>query len=271
MLNLWESEKKIKERQTYLQELKPVIIMSRGHSGTRVISFACSHLGLKLGTTEGLATGDADNQTFTQKIKKLAVNNYLMVDPVNVVERDLIFFQKAVMRYHEELGSPGELWGWKFPETYLISPYVARTFPHARYLHLVRDGRDIAFKNHLTDDPTRKLGKKLLSSINALEEPHHIQAGMSWAYQVDNFDQFREFIKPQQVMDMRFEDLCMYPHETISNLCEFLQLPMTDSCKTYLDTKIDTSKVAQYKESDPALVREVESRIKDTLSRYRYL
>lgn len=41
--------------------------------------------------------------------------------------------------------------GWKFPETYLTGPAVRTTFPSARYVHVVRDSRDVAFKRHLTD------------------------------------------------------------------------------------------------------------------------
>ena len=161
-----DHRRKIKEQADFLSALQPVLLMGRGHSGTRVLSFACMHLGIQLGTSA--ATGDADDRTFTRTIKKIATRNLPPCTPDTVLEKDLIRFQNAVFRYYTTIGSPQTPWGWKFPETYLISAYVARTFPQARYIHMVRDGRDLAFKKHLTDDPKRKLGKKLLAYLDAM-------------------------------------------------------------------------------------------------------
>jgi hypothetical protein len=38
----------------------------------------------------------------------------------------------------------GTAWGWKLCETTLILPLLAALFPTGRYIHLVRDGRDVA-------------------------------------------------------------------------------------------------------------------------------
>ena len=120
-------------------------------------------------------------------------------------------FQTAVYGYYVRLGAPPDHWGWKFPETYLIAPYVAATFPQARYVHLLRDGRDIAFKRHLTDDPKRQLGKKLLVAQRALALPHHIQTAISWAFQVERFEQFRQSCQAARIFDIKFEQLCERP------------------------------------------------------------
>ena len=40
--------------------------------------------------------------------------------------------------------------GWKLPETTLAFPWIARMFPDARYLYLVRDPRDCIINGHLT-------------------------------------------------------------------------------------------------------------------------
>jgi len=270
-LKQWFSPGVSDEQKFFLEQQQPIILMGRGHSGTRVLSWACSHLGIILGTSDGLATGDSDDQKFTQEIKKIATKNVGIIQAEDANEKDLGQFQKAVYSYYERLGRPEQSWGWKFPETYLIAPYAAKTFPKARYLHLVRDGRDIAFKKHLTDDPSRTLGKNLLSKVDALQLPRYLQAGLSWGFQVDSFDQFRLSIPEQQIFDIRFEDICLQPFETISGLCTFLQIEFNEECKAYLKEKIDPEKVAQYKENDPALVKDVESKIEETLKRYRYL
>jgi sulfotransferase family protein len=258
-------------RSATLAAMSPVVLLGRGHSGTRVLAWMCVHLGVKLGTSSPHVEGDPDDVTFTNKIKALAAHNLDVTSPADVREHALRRFKAAVSKYYAGLGNPSGMWGWKFPETYLIAPYVARTFPRARYLHLVRDGRDIAFKSHLTDNPRHRVGKAVLSACHALELPDHLRAAASWAYQVDRFDAFRDHLPASSVLDMRFEDLCTSPAESAERLSAFLGAPMTDACREYVASGIDTLKVAQYREQDPRLVDEVKDRIGATLRRYRYL
>jgi hypothetical protein len=269
MFPWWTNRRKIKEQADFLSTLQPVLLMGRGHSGTRVLSFACIRLGIQLGTST--ATGDADDRTFTRTIKKIAARNLASGTPDCVSEKDLIRFQNAVFKYYKTIGSPRTLWGWKFPETYMIGDYVARTFPNARYIHLVRDGRDLAFKQHLTDDPQRKLGKILLSHIDAMNQPHHLQAALSWAFQVDRFDTFRAKLNSNQIYDMRFEDMCREPMVAMQGLCDFLNIPMTERCEHYITKQLDGSKIEQHKSEDPAKIQEIENTISSPLKRYHYL
>ncbi len=267
----WTRRRKITEQADLLAALRPVVLMGRGHSGTRVLSYACSHLGIQLGSTRPGATGDPDDRVFTRTIKKIATRNLPPRMPDSVKEKDLIFFQDAAFRYYQQLGCPQTQWGWKFPETYLVGAYIARTFPQARYVHMVRDGRDLAFKRHLTDDPHRKLGKKLLAHIGATGLPHHLQAALSWAFQVDQFDAFCTTLRADQVFTVRFEDICMQPIVSLQALCDFLNIAMTDSCTRYLSDQLNVGKVGQYASEDRAKINDIEAKISPTLKRYHYL
>ena len=260
-----------KRLEAFRQAERPVVLMGRGHSGTRVLSWACAHLGLNLGTGDDLATGDPTDTKFTAKVKRIAQRELGRREGAEVCDRDIWKFAAAAHEYFQGLGAPRGLWGWKFPETYLVAPLVARTFPGSRFLHVVRDGRDIAFKTHLTDNPRRRIGRRILARSSALESPRHIQAAASWKYQVDSFDRLRQELPRDRVCDLRFEDLCLKPMEVMSQVCEFLGLEMTEPCKRYLETEINTAKVGQYRENDPALVSQVEERIGDTLRRWQYL
>lgn len=254
-----------------LSQERPIVLMGRGHSGTRVLAWICAHLGIRLGTAEDLATGDAEDRRFTDAVKSLTARNLGVVRPGDVKRRDLEIFRREVFGYLERLPPPKQAWGWKFPETYLLAPYVERTFPKAIYLHLVRDGRDIAFKQHLTDNPRRKLGRRILASQQTLGAPRYIQAASSWAYQVDRFDTFRQDVPAERIFDVRFEDLCRHPAPTVEALTKALGVEMTPACERYIATEIRPEKVAQHREEDPARVREVEAAVQATLARYRYL
>ena len=137
---------------------------------------------------------------------------------------------------------------------------MATVFPKARYLHLVRDGRDLAFKRHLTDNPRRRLGRLVLKTTGALQHPRHLQAALSWSYQVDQFDAFRPCLPPERILDLTFEQICATPSEATGRICSFLGVPMTEACRRYLAEEIDPRKISQHREVDPALVRRLKRR-----------
>ena len=248
----------------------PVVLMGRGHSGTRVLSWICAHLGINLGADEDSKAGDVSDESFQHEIKIIALKSLEITRTDQVKPAEVRRFQRAVYRYYAGLGKPAGLWGWKFPETYLIGPSVAAACPRARFIHILRDGRDIAFKQHLTDNPAKKLGRAVLKKTNGLERRRHLQAALSWAFQVDHFEKFRESLPTNRVFNLTFEQLCQRPEKVVTELCGFLKVSMTESCRHYIAEEINSGKVAQYRESDPRLVKEVEAEIGPTLTRYGY-
>lgn len=248
---------------------RPVVVMGRGHSGTRVLAWALEALGLRLGTLEEKATGDAQDRRFTKRIKRLAMRSVPLPATAPPTPRDIRRFRRRTVRFLDWIGDAPQGWGWKFPETYLIGPLVDAVFPQARYVHMVRDGRDLAFKQHLTDDATRGLGHRILEHLGALDEPHYLQAARSWDYQVKRFEDFAATI-PDRVHRMTFEELCDDPHATMERLCGFLDMPYNDAAREYLAANIRRGKVAQHREEDPDEVRSVEQLIAPTLVRCGY-
>lgn len=39
--------------------------------------------------------------------------------------------------------NPGDVWGWKYPETLFVMPVVKQLFPKTKFIHVIRDGRDV--------------------------------------------------------------------------------------------------------------------------------
>ena len=56
-------------------------------------------------------------------------------------------------------GFAGGRWGWKLCETAYILPVVDAVFPRATYVHLLRDGRDVAMADHVA--PRTPFWKKI--------------------------------------------------------------------------------------------------------------
>lgn len=264
---------RVRARAQALAAERPLVIMGRGKSGTRLLAWACQHLGVAMGATERLATGDLDDRHFLQTVKRLARRNLGVEALPDVRPGDLLRFQRQIARVRERLaagGLPPGGWGWKWPETYLIAPYILATFPHVRFLHLVRDGRDLAFKRHLTDDPRRPLGRALLARLDALDQPHHLQAGRSWAFQVERFHRFAGTLPADQHLQVTYEALCRDPVEEMGRVAGFLGLPLTDACRAYVRETFHRDLIGAWRTADPALVREVEAAIGPTLATLGY-
>lgn len=243
--------------------------MGRGHSGTRVMAWALDALGIRMGTLKAKSTGDCQDRRFTGTIKKLARRTLHRPATASPAKRDLRAFQKAVHNYLEWMGDLKPAWGWKFPETYLIGNIVDATFHNARYIHMIRDGRDLAFKFHLTDDPNRGLGRTLLEHLNAVDQPDHIQAALSWDFQVKRFGAIADRLE-DRLHTLTFEAFCHNPLEEMKRIASFLGVPMTLKCETYLKDHVNPAKIAQFRNEDPAKVTEVEKLISETLDRYGY-
>ena len=252
-----------------LRREEPVVVMGRGHSGTRIMAWALEALGIRLGTLKTKTTGDCQDRRFTGIIKKLARRTLHLPATYPPSRRDLKTFQKAVHKYLEWMGDNKPAWGWKFPETYLIGTIVDAVFPSARYIHMIRDGRDLAFKYHLTDDPNRGLGRTLLDHLDAVDQPDHIQAALSWDFQVKRFDALADSLG-DRLHTLTFEALCHNPLEEMERIASFLGVPMTTKCETYLKDHVNPAKIAQFSNEDSAKVAEVEKLIGETLDRYGY-
>ena len=258
-----------------LRNESPVVILTRGHSGSRVLAWALQHTGVALGAIEEKPTGDIQDRRFTRSIKRIAIARLSGADSDRATAGQAASLLRKALpakRWISEHCQDHDLtnWGWKFPETCLIGPVVERAFPSARYIHLIRDGRDLAFKQHLTDDPTRPLGRRLLTQANALNDPPHLRAAKSWAFQEQAIREFAKTIPAERFHRVRFEEMVAEPTPTVERCCEFLNLDMTDACRDYLADKINPSKIAQYRAEDPNLIAEVEQAIGDELGASGY-
>ena len=85
---------------------------------------------------------------------------------------------------------------------------LAEQFPEARFIHLVRDGRDVMLS--LRDQPFAP------SSFTGVAE--------YWAGRVERARQAGERLGPGRYRELRYEDLVADPERELGRLCEFVEL-----------------------------------------------
>ncbi|MGH3017415.1 MAG: sulfotransferase family protein [Gaiellaceae bacterium] len=115
-------------------------------------------------------------------------------------------------------------WGDKTPAYIGHVDRLAAIWPDARFVHLIRDGRDVA-----------------LSVMDVPFGPNNAwAAGRSWARAMRQGHKAAERY-PGRVLEVRYEDLVSKPAETVAALCDFLGLDYSDDMLAIEQT--DRSKV----------------------------
>jgi hypothetical protein len=196
-----------------------IIVIGRGHSGTRAIShtLTCSdvYMGARLNISGDLVPA-ADLYEACRVMARFVVHRGGLEWDFSALHTSAIDpeFTRLVESYLSSvLASSAPRKGWKLPETTLILPWIVRMFPDAYYIYWVRDPRDCILNSHLTDD---------LADFGV---PYERVAGLramravSWKYQ-------REIMSatppPRRSIQVRFEDLVLDQERTLERLEAFL-------------------------------------------------
>lgn len=110
-------------------------------------------------------------------------------------------------------------WGDKTPRYVEHIPFLARLFPGSRFVHLIRDGRNVALS--FADVP---FGPKTAARAAAL-----------WADRVRAGYTAGRSLEPGRYMEIRYEDLVEDAEGEAKDLCDFLELPFHPDMLDYTE------------------------------------
>ena len=195
-----------------------IIVIGRGHSGTRAISHTMYASGVYMGRLLNRSADLVPPERMYEACRVAAAYvkwqgdlewdfSELIVGPID--RR----FASHIEGYLGDILEHRDLKGWKIPEPVLVYPWIARTFPEAKYIKWIRAPRDSIISDHTTDD-LRDFGI-------TYPETDHIRErrAISWHYQ-------SQIMKPPpdpaSVITVRFEDFVLRQEETLQRLEEFL-------------------------------------------------
>jgi hypothetical protein len=212
----------------------PIVLFNKSHSGSR--------LAAKLLATAGVFMGAHQNRTrdaldMLPLVHYLVLRHYPDYGPALAGADPLLAdVLRAAIERHLEGYDPaeGRRWGWKLCETSFILPVVAACFPTACFVHLLRDGRDVAFSDHTgpTDPFWRKLffgtadierwrGMRLTGS--AYRRQPHLFNAQHWIASVSAARGYGQALG-EHYYELRYEALCAAPEPTAQALFDFLGL-----------------------------------------------
>jgi hypothetical protein len=144
---------------------------------------------------------------------------------------------EALIRHdsHTPIGSE-KIWGDKTPSYINQIPLIKELFPSAKIIHIIRDVRDYSLSTKVT------WGKNMMRSTDR------------W---VDGINTFRNNLKyyPDDILELRYEDLLDNPEKQLSQICDFMNLKfdahmlqLATPCEKSGNTKNETSIVKNNKQ-----------------------
>jgi hypothetical protein len=201
--------------------VKLIIVVGRGHSGTRAVAHTLIASGVFMGNRLN-AYGDlipaepmyAAARLVAQQVQYVGEYhwNFCKLHHMCVAPE----FKRLVHEYlRPVLQSDAIYRGWKLPETTLVYPWIARMFPEAYYIFWIRDPRDCILGRHLTDEL-----KDFGIVYGSVDDPI-IRRAVSWKYQMDIINATQP---PERHLWIRFEDFILEQEKTVERLEEFLKM-----------------------------------------------
>ena len=195
-----------------------IIVIGRGHGGTRAASWTLRASGVFMGVDNGC--GDHVPPTSMYEAARIAGTLVQCTGDGAWDFGELLAtpppqrYRKLVKRYARMILHSGlDRAGWKLPESLLSLPWLVRMFPDAYYIYWTRNRTDAVSNDHLTDDLTR--WDVPCTRPKTIAE----QRIESYEYQ----RQLMEVTpRPERVCEVRFEDFVLRQRETLERMGAFL-------------------------------------------------
>ncbi len=166
------------------------------------------------------------------------------------------------------------LWGDKTPLNSEYLPWIRATFPQARYVHIVRDGRDA-----------------VTSMLRAgMQEGDIKRCCLEWRIRVQANLAIQRKLAADQYMELRYERLVTEPVAEVTRVCQFLGIEFSEAMlntaanfhkmgdtveldhHSNVENPINSQSIGAWRQNlTPDQIRYVNERLKPLLTRLDYL
>jgi len=247
-----------------LSELGPRVIGATGGSGTRVLARITRAGGLFIGARLNDYEDALDFGAYSDRwINPFVSANGSLPD----AERQEMTSELAtiVERHCADLPADALGWGWKEPRSIYLVPFLRAQMPTLRFLHFVRDGRDMAFSDNQFQ--LKKHGSAALESRISWRRP--VRSIALWSRVNQMAADFGERELGPDYLRVRFEDLCAEPRAAVERIYTFFGLV------GYVDAAASEVQPPQtlgrWRERPSRLVARLEREAQPALRRFGYL
>jgi hypothetical protein len=206
----------------YLGALDPRVVGATGGSGTRVVGRIVRTGGMYIGTNlndyqDALDLGGYSDRWIDEFVREGGLDGLS-----DEVRAEMVDDLAAVLQTHRrDCPSDARAWGWKEPRSIYLLPFFDAVMPEVRFLHWLRDGRDMAFSEN--QQQLKKHGDAVLGGDEA-KGKQPLRSIRLWSKVNGTAADFGERHMRGRYLRIRFEDLCAQPAETVARIYEFFGL-----------------------------------------------
>ena len=247
----------------------PHVIGATGGSGTRVVARIVRNGGTFIGTNLNPYEDALDLAAYYDRW----INRYLAArkageeaalhDEMEAELRDVLATHLA------ELPADARAWGWKEPRSVYLLPFLNTVLPTIRFLHVVRDGRDMAFSDNqkqLLKHGDAVLGPDLLSRVAPTRRA--ARSIELWGKVNTTAADFGEKVLGERYRRIRFEDLCREPEASAARIYEFFELE-GDAAEAAREVR-DPGTIGRWQSKSRRAIEALDRRGRDALVRFDY-
>jgi hypothetical protein len=242
----------------------PNVIGATGGSGTRAVASIVSAGGMFIGKDLNFANDAIAFGAYSDRW----INVYLQSRvhrPENVAAEMASDLASVVGIHCGSLPAGAPCWGWKEPRSIYLVPFLHSCLPDLRFLHVVRDGRDIAFSSN--QQQLMKHGSAALE--RRVSWRRSVRSIALWSRVNLMAAEYGERVLGSRYLLVRFEDLCADPARVVEIVYAFLGLDGDISAAT---AEVNPPEgIGRWRNRRKGLVRTLERQAEPALRRFGYL
>ncbi|HSE82632.1 MAG TPA: sulfotransferase, partial [Gaiellaceae bacterium] len=198
----------------------PCVIGATGGSGTRVVAGIARESGMFIGARlnpyeDAVAFGEYSDRWIDRFVER--AGEAPEKELLGGMQTDL---EHVVQDHLAELPPEARAWGWKEPRSIYLVPFFDATMPSLRFLHFLRDGRDMAFSEN--QNQLVRYGDLLVDDRRREKKP--VRSIALWSLVNSAAADYGETRLGDRYLRVRFEDLCAEPAETVRRIYDFFGL-----------------------------------------------
>ena len=227
----------------------PIVVFNKSHSGSRLLAAVLAQAGVFMGSERNESN---DAVVLFPVVEELVRRYYPDYSPLWKRPGDPALARLVCDAFGKHLSGHAaqarQPWGWKLCETGYVLPVIDALFPGARYVHLIRDGRDVAFCDHR--GPVEPFWRKVYFDTDRLASWHgldltavdyrrrsHLYNALHWVNAVRVGRAFSAMLR-DRCLEVRYEDLCSDFPTTVRNVLHFVGVE--DAAQAVIDTLAPT-------------------------------
>ncbi len=240
----------------------PVIIGGNGHSGTRIFAEVLAAAGVSMGIPRVTRSGAYDLNI--RNLLNQWVGPYLHRQLSEADQKRMRrIFARRLRIYFPLRAGP---WGFKNPRSMLILPFYAQMFPGMKFIHVVRDGRDVTLGNELAgnEEYISAYTERTEDSLSAEERMITF-----WGRSNATAQSFGEQHLGDRYLRVRFEDLCNHPAQYVAQILKFAALSPARA-EAIARRVQKPGSIGRWRSFEPALVQKVEKVGRPWLTQFGY-